>query len=84
MTGGREGSNILQKNEVLHYPSIYSDLSITQPGYTLKRWQWANEKAKQSEVHLKCVLFYNSKKSDKMSLPRRMSEIRIFKFLRAT
>ena len=53
MTGGREGSNILQKNEVLQYPALYTNTG-TSPGFELKRWQWANEKAKQSEV----ILFY--------------------------
>ena len=51
MTGGREGSNILQKNEVLQYPALYTNTG-TSPGFELKRWQWANEKAKQSEVIL--------------------------------
>jgi len=50
ITGGREGSNILQNNEVLQYPGIFSDVSITDPGYTLKRWQWANEKAKHTDI----------------------------------
>ena len=51
MTGGREGSNILMKNEVLQYPAIFSNIGAS-PGYELKRWQWSNEKAKQSEVIL--------------------------------
>ena len=49
MTGGRKGSNILQKNEVLQYPATFSNIG-TSPGYALRRWQWSNEKAKQSEV----------------------------------
>ena len=49
MTGGREGSNILQTNEVLQYPAIYTDTGVT-PGYTLKRWGWSNEKAKATEI----------------------------------
>ena len=49
MTGGREGSNILQKNEVLQYPALYSNTG-TSPGFELKRWQWSNEKAKHTEV----------------------------------
>ena len=49
MTGGREGSNILQKNEVLQYPAIYENTG-TSPGFELKRWQWSNEKAKHTEV----------------------------------
>ena len=49
MTGGRKGSNILQKNEVLQYPAIYENTG-TSPGFELKRWQWSNEKAKHTEV----------------------------------
>ena len=49
MTGGREGSNILQKNEVLQYPALYTNTG-TSPGFELKRWQWSNEKAKHTEV----------------------------------
>ena len=49
MTGGREGSNILQNNEVLQYPAVYSNTGTT-PGYTLKKWLWSNEKAKATEV----------------------------------
>ena len=42
-----------QKNEVLQFPSIYSDTGFT-PGFSLKGWEWSNEKAKRSEV----VQFY--------------------------
>ena len=49
MTGGREGSNILRKNEVLQYPATFTDTGTSQ-GYELKRWQWSNEKAKHTEV----------------------------------
>ena len=49
MTGGREGSDILKKNEVLQYPAIYTDTGVS-PGYTLTRWGWSNEKAKQTDV----------------------------------
>ena len=39
----------MQKNEVLQYPVIYSN-SGSSPGYTLKRWLWANEKMKDIEI----------------------------------
>ena len=49
MTGGRDGSTILKKNEVLQFPAIFTDTGFT-PGYSLKGWEWSNEKAKRSEV----------------------------------
>ena len=39
----------MQKNEVLQYPVIYSS-SGSNPGYSLKRWMWANEKMKDFEI----------------------------------
>ena len=51
MTGGREGSDILQKNEVLQYPAIYTDTGVT-PGFTNTRWGWSNEKSKQTDVSM--------------------------------
>ena len=35
--------------QVLQYPSLFATTG-TGLGFTLKRWQWANEKAKNTDV----------------------------------
>ena len=45
MLGGRDGSNILQDNEVLFYPG-----SFEEDSYEHKSWQWANKNMKNKEV----------------------------------
>ena len=34
---------------MLQFPAIFTDTGFT-PGYSLKGWEWSNEKAKRSEV----------------------------------
>eukprot|EP00092_Neocalanus_flemingeri_P033170 GFUD01036072.1.p1 GENE.GFUD01036072.1~~GFUD01036072.1.p1 ORF type:complete len:565 (-),score=103.40 GFUD01036072.1:48-1742(-) len=47
MMGGRDGSKILQENEVLQYPASFTE---TKKNFVLKRWEWANSKMKNSDV----------------------------------
>jgi len=47
MMGGKDGSKILQENEVLQYPAIFEE---AKKNFKLKRWEWANSKMKNSEV----------------------------------
>jgi hypothetical protein len=44
MLGGRDGSTILQDNEVLIYPEVRKNR------FTAKRWEWAHKKMKNIEV----------------------------------
>jgi len=48
MMGGRDGSTILQDNEVLIYPEIRS--SSGSELFKAKRWDWAHKKQKNIEV----------------------------------
>ena len=45
MLGGRDGSVILQDNEVLFYPATFDGNS-----FEIKGWQWAHKKMKNKEV----------------------------------
>ena len=47
MLGGRAGSRILQENEVLQYPGIFTG---AKRNYVEARWEWANPKMKNSDV----------------------------------
>jgi len=53
MLGGRDGSTILQDNEVLQYPADWNKPSKT---FVLKRWEWAHKKMKNIEVWHKGVV----------------------------
>ena len=45
MLGGRDGSTILQDNEVLFYPARFDNKN-----YELNNWEWAHRKMKNMEV----------------------------------
>ena len=48
--GGRDGSTVLQDNEVLQYPVDWMRQGSYPERYTLKRWEWANKKMKNIAV----------------------------------